>query len=144
MSAKSKYIVISILVLLVALFSLLFSSNYLKIKKGEDKPLLSIGEFLENPIYDEVVKIYGEVSYLGEINKFRQVSDCPCFSLYADGQTVNVWYNSMKIFGPLERFSVNMEKIKNGEKAVIIGELKSESKDREFKDFWIRKIEKLK
>lgn len=141
---SKKFIAISILSLLAIFISLFFDLDRLKTKKAENEPLLSVGDFLKNPVYDKVVKIYGEVSYLGERNQFRQVPDCPCFSLYANDGTVNVWYDSMKIFGPLKRPSVSTAGIKNGEKAVIIGELKSETKDREFKDFWVRKIEKLK
>ena len=144
MRKKIMYLTVSILALLAILVSLSFDLDRLKTKKAENEPLLSVGDFLKNPVYDKVVKIYGEVSYLGERNQFRQVPDCPCFSLYANDGTVNVWYDSMKIFGPIERPSASTAGIKNGEKAVIIGELKSESKDREFKDFWVRKIEKLK
>ena len=141
---KLKYIIILILILLSISVLSVFVADYLKTKGAESKTAISVAELLKNPVYNKVVKIYGEASYLGETNQFRQVSNCPCFSLYADGGTVNVWYDGMKIFGPIERFSVSTKGIKNGETIIVIGELKSESKDREFKDFWVRKIEKLK
>lgn len=129
-----KYTILIIIIILIAgsvSGYLIWQSRNLK--KLENQQAVSIAELLKNPVYDELVKIYGEVSYLGEVNRFREVPDCPCFSLYSEGAAVNVWHDSIDVKG-----------IKNGERAVVIGELKSESKDKEFKDFWARKIEKIK
>lgn len=141
---KLKYIIILIIIIFFISISPFFVSDYLKIKKGESMPLVSVGEFLENPVYDKTVKIYGEVSYLKEANQFRRIPDCPCFSLYSDGKVINIWYDDMELIGPINSFSVDITEIKNGQNAIIIGELKSESKDLPFKEFWAKKVEKLK
>ena len=57
-----------------------------EIEKPEDT--LSVSELLENPVYDEEVKIYGKVSLLGELL-------CPCFQLTSGGKFVEVWYDLM-------------------------------------------------
>ncbi len=140
-----KYTILIIIVILIAsLISGYFIWGSLKLKNAESQQPISVSELLKNPVYDKLVKIYGEVSYLGEINKFREIPNCPCFSLYSDGGVINVWYDSMKMFGPIKNPSVDVSGIKNGQTIVVIGELKSESKDKEFKDFWARKTENLK
>ena len=40
---------------------------------------VALAELLENPVYDTLVKIHGEVSLLDELL-------CPCFELTSDGQ----------------------------------------------------------
>jgi hypothetical protein len=138
---KLKYILLTLFLILISIL-FIFNYKYRTQKELENKTPIKVGELLKNPTYDELVKIYGRVSYLGEINQFRKVRDCPCFVLYSGDGAVNIWYDSMKILGPIERFSVDVSQIKNGQWVVVTGELRSESKDREFKDFWAKKIEK--
>ncbi len=141
---KYKYIILTLTAIILVFISISSIYNYLKIRKGLGLKAVSVAEFLENPVYDKIVKIYGEASYFGETNQFRQTPDCPCFSLYSNGKALNIWHDGMKIFGPIERPSADTKEVKNGANVIVIGELKSESKDVEFKDFWARKIEKLR
>jgi hypothetical protein len=56
--------------------------------KEPQKPqgALSVSELLGNPVYDTELKIYGEVSLLGQLF-------CPCFELAYGGKEVLVWYD---------------------------------------------------
>ncbi len=142
---KLKYIILILIIVLIAgSVSGYFIWGSLKLKKAENQQPMSVEELIKDPVYDQLVKIYGEVSYLGEKNQFRNVPDCPCFSLSSGGKTINIWYSSMKIIGPIEEPSVDVSEIKNGQMVIVIGELKSETKDREFKDFWAKKFETVK
>jgi len=142
---KIKYtILIIIIILLTGLISGYLILDSRKVAEFDSQEPITVGEFLQNPVYDELVKIYGEVSYLGERNQFRSSPDCPCFSLYSDDKAINIWYDGMKISGPIERMSADISEIKNGQWAIVIGELKSESQGREFKDFWAKKVERAK
>ena len=98
--------------------------------------MLSVAELLENPVYDTEVKIYGEVSLLGELL-------CPCFELTSDGETVLVWYGLMVEDSGIERAPVSVEGIENGDWVIVTGELKTEGKHRSLNDFWASNIEEL-
>ncbi|MFP3945971.1 MAG: hypothetical protein ACLFVI_03630 [Archaeoglobaceae archaeon] len=62
----------------------------LGMKSSDDKPEGSVyvSELLTEPVYEEQVKVYGEVSLLGELF-------CPCFELTSGGETLQVWYDHM-------------------------------------------------
>ena len=98
---------------------------------------LSVSEFLENPIYDTEVKIYGQVSLLGELF-------CPCFELTSGGEKLLVWYGLMVEDDGTERPAVSAEGIQNGDQVIVTGELKTAGVHRSLNDFWASKIEKVK
>ena len=95
---------------------------------------LTVAELLENPVYDKLVKIHGEVSLLGELF-------CPCFELTSGGQKVQVWYDLMVENDGTERPPTNMHEFNNGDKVIVIGELKGEGGTHYSKgDFWASDI----
>ena len=99
-------------------------------EEEEPEEALSVAELLENPIYDTEVKIYGNVSLLGELF-------CPCFELTSGGATVLVWYDLMVENGGIQRAPVDVEGINNGDKIIVTGELKGEGGTHYSKgDFW--------
>jgi len=130
---KTKYIIVLIVLAIIIAGSVAgwFVWENRKIKKLENQQAIEVGELLKNPVYGKLVKIYGRVSYLGERNQFRSEPDCPCFSLYSGDKSLNIWYNSIDVSG-----------IKNGQWVTVIGELKEESPNKEFPDFWAKKVER--
>ena len=95
---------------------------------------LSVSELSENPVYDVEVKIYGQVSLLGELF-------CPCFELTSGGETVQVWYGLMIEDDGTDRPAVSVEDIRNGDQVIVTGELKTEGVHTSLNDFWATKIE---
>jgi hypothetical protein len=98
---------------------------------------LSVSELLENPIYDTEVKIYGQVSLLGELF-------CPCFELTSGGKKILVWYGLMVDDDGTERPAVSVEGIQNGGQVIVTGELKRAGVHSSLHDFWASEIEKEK
>ena len=98
---------------------------------------LSVSELLENPIYDTEVKIYGEVSLLGELF-------CPCFELTSGGKKLLVSYGLMVEDDGTERPTVSVEGIQNGDQVIVTGELKRAGVHSSLNDFWASEIEKAK
>ncbi len=96
---------------------------------------LSVSELLETPVYDTEVKIYGQVSLLGELF-------CPCFELTSGGKKVLVWYGLMVEDDGAERPTVSVEGIQNGDQVIVTGELKTAGVHRSLNDFWASKIGK--
>ncbi len=96
---------------------------------------LAVSELLEKPIYDTEVKIYGEVSLLGELF-------CPCFELTSGGGKVLVWYDLMVEDDGTERPDVGVEGIENGHQVIVTGKLKTAGVHRSLNDFWASMIEK--
>jgi hypothetical protein len=90
---------------------------------------------MEELVYEQEVSVRAEVAMLGELN-------CPCFELGSGGRTVKVWYNLMVEDDRTEMSPVSIDNIKNGDRVVIIGELKTEGKYRQLNDFWAIGIEK--
>ena len=102
---------------------------------GKPEGALSVSELLENPMYDTEVKIYGEVSLLGELF-------CPCFELTSGGKKLLVSYGLMVDDDGTERPAVSVEGIQNGDQAIVTGELKTAGVHRSLNDFWASEIEK--
>ena len=96
---------------------------------------LSVSELMENPIYDTGVRVYGQVSLLGELF-------CPCFELTSGGKKVVVWYGLMVEDDGTERPAVSVEGIQNGDRVVVTGELKTAGTHTSPNDFWASSIEK--
>ena len=78
---------------------------------------LSAADLVENPVYGEQVRVYGQVSLLGELF-------CPCFELTSEGKTIQVWYDLMEE-GDKQRPAVSVEGINNGDWVTVAGELQS-------------------
>jgi len=90
---------------------------------------------LENQIYDQEISVYGTVSKLGELF-------CLCFILTSEGEELVVFYDTMVEDDGTERPAVDVSGIKNGDKVVVTGELKTEGVHRSENDFWASSIEK--
>ncbi len=104
----------------------------------EERPegALTVAELLENPVYDTEVRIYGQVSLLGELF-------CPCFQLTSGGKKVMVWYDLMVEDGGTARPAVSVEGVQNGDHVIVTGELKTAGIHRSLNDFWASGIEKV-
>jgi len=96
---------------------------------------LSVSELLENPVYGEEVKVYGNVSLLGELF-------CPCFDLTSGGGTVSVWYDLMVEDDGTQRPPVSVEGIENGDWVIVTGELRPSDGQLPSTTFWASNIEK--
>jgi len=95
---------------------------------------LEVAELLRNPVYDTIVRIHGEVSLLGELF-------CPCFELTSGGQKVQVWYDLMVENDGAVRPPANKHEFDNGDRVIVIGELKGEGGTHYSKgDFWASDI----
>jgi len=95
---------------------------------------LSVGELMESPVYDTEVRVYGEVSGLGEFL-------CPCFILTSDGEALEVWYDLMVEDSGEVRPAVSVDQINNGDWVVVTGELKASGTHVSQDDFWANGIE---
>ena len=117
---------------LVALMSLSFAGC-----AGVEAPkgALSCSAYLENPAYDIEVTIYGEIRSLGDVPD-------PYFVLVSGGEEILVWYDSMVEDDGTERPSVGVEGIKNGDRVIVTGELKTAGEHRSLDAFWASSIEK--
>ena len=103
---------------------------------GEEKleGSLTVAELLDDPVYDTEVKIYGDVSGLGELA-------CLCFFLTSGGESIQVWYDTMVENDGSVRPAVNVQGIQNGDKVIVVGELKGESGIHYAKnDLWAKSI----
>jgi hypothetical protein len=77
---------------------------------------MSVGQLLEDPVYDQEAAIAGEVSLLGELL-------CPCFELTSGGGTVMVWFDLM-LDSDETRPAVSVAGIANGDTVVVTGALR--------------------
>jgi hypothetical protein len=95
---------------------------------------LTAAELLGDPIYDTEVKVYGQVSDLGELL-------CPCFSLTSGDDRIEVWYGLMVEADGSEWPAVSVEGIKNGDWVVVTGELRASEGTLPSRTFWASQIE---
>ena len=125
-------IVISILILTISI-----SGCELYTNSEEDIPqgTLSVSELSDNPAYDTELKIYGEVSLLGELFS-------PSFELNSGGKKVQVWYALMVEDDGRQKSPVSIKGIDNGDMVIVTGELKTSGKYRSLNAFWASDIEK--
>jgi len=88
---------------------------------GGEKPkgTMTVAELLQNPVYDTEVRIYGEVSGIGELA-------CTCFPLASGGETVLVWYDTMVENDGTLQPAASIEGINKGDETMVTGELKRE------------------
>ena len=99
---------------------------------------LSAADLLADPIYDSEIKVYGQVSGLGEF-------ECPCFALKSEGDRIHVWYDMMAeddgSVSPPTRPAVDIQGIKNDDWIVATGELKYFDNRIKLEDFWLVEYE---
>jgi len=120
-----------ILTLALTIFTLGCASQEVEAPEGA----LNCCECLEKPVHDTETRIYGKVSLLGELM-------CPCFTLTSGGEEILVWYDLMVEDEGTERAAVSVAGIKNGDRVIVTGELKTAGKHRALNDFWASSIEK--
>ena len=125
---------LSHLMLALVLIPVLAVLGCLHREVGETGEALSVSRLLEGPVYDTEVRVYGEVSLLGQLN-------CPCFELASGGGKIQVWYALMVEDDRTERPPVSIEGIENGDRVVVTGELKTAGEHRQLNDFWASGIE---
>ena len=98
---------------------------------------LEVADLLGSPVYDTLVRIHGEVSGLGDFF-------CPCFELTSGGKTVLVWYDMMVENDGAQRPPANRHEFNNGDRVIVIGELKGEGGVHYSKgDFWAMDITRV-
>jgi len=97
--------------------------------------VMSAADLVESPVYGQEVKIYGQVSLLGELF-------CPCFELTFGGKSIQVWYDLMVGDGEKQRPAVSMEGINNGDWVTVTGELQSIGNPPSPGNFWASSIER--
>jgi hypothetical protein len=95
---------------------------------------LDAAELLADPLYETEVRVYGQVSALGELL-------CPCFMLTSGGETLDVWYGLMVQDDGTERPPVSVEAIENGDWVVVTGELRWSDGQLPSTTFWASGIE---
>lgn len=83
------------------------------------KETKDVAELMANPVYGTLVRTQGVVSNLGEFL-------CPCFELTSSGKTIIVWYDMMVENDGAQWPTVDTQGINNGDRVVVIGELKGE------------------
>ncbi len=91
---------------------------------------LLVSELLSDPVYDEVVQVYGQVSELGELF-------CSCFGLKSGNESIMVWYDTMTEDNGTQRPGINVSEMSNADWVLISGELKTKGTYRNEKDFWM-------
>jgi hypothetical protein len=130
---KRKYTVLYLILLFAAI---LLSSCAKEPPKPEGA--LSAAELLTDPIYDSEIKVYGQVSGLGEF-------ECPCFALKSEEDRIYVWYDMMAeddgSANPPTRPPIDVEGIKNDDWIVVTGELKYYENRKVLEDFWLAEFE---
>jgi hypothetical protein len=94
---------------------------------------LTVSNLLAEPIYEAVVKVYGQVSLLGELF-------CPCFELASGGETLNVWYDLMVTENGMVQPAASTDGIENGDWVVVIGELQRPETPSATQQFWANEI----
>jgi len=125
---KLKYIVPLLVVMIVVLNSFFGCSN-------QPEGTVTCCKCLENQLYDSEVSVFGTVSKLGELF-------CSCFILTSGGEELVIFYDTMVEDDGTERPAVDIGGIKNGDRIVVTGELKTEGVHRAQDDFWAATIEK--
>lgn len=103
-------------------------------KSMKPEGTLTPDELLQNPVYDKSVRVYGQVSGLGEFM-------CTCFFLRSEGENLHVWYDTMVEDDGTLQPAVSVQEINNGDWVVVTGELKSGGDHFSLNDFWLSSIE---
>jgi hypothetical protein len=130
---KRKYIKLC----LIFLISALILSNCAH-EPSRPEGTLTSAELLTDPMYETPIKVYGQVSGLGEF-------ECKCFALKSGDSQIYVWFDMMAEGDgsptPPTRTPVDVEGIENGDWIVVTGELKYFEDFKVHKDFWLNEFE---
>jgi hypothetical protein len=94
---------------------------------------LTVADLMAEPLYENAVEVYGQVSLLGELF-------CPCFELTSGGETLNVWYDLMVAEDGTVRPAVSVDGIENGDWVLVTGELQRPETSAAALQFWASKI----
>jgi len=94
---------------------------------------ISVAQLLDDPVYNSDIAVWGEISLLGELF-------CPCFKLTSGGQSIEVWYGLMVEDDGTELPPVSVEGFKNGDKVIVVGQLKPGGIHHSENDFWAKSI----
>lgn len=125
---------------LILLFPVIILSSCVK-EPSKPEGALSAAELLADPIYDSEIKVYGQVSGLGEF-------ECPCFALSSEGDRIHVWYDMMAeddgSVNPPTRAPIDIEGLKNDDWIVATGELKYFDYKKINEDFWLAEFEMIR
>jgi hypothetical protein len=99
---------------------------------------ITSAELLADPVYNTPIKVYGQVSGVGEF-------ECKCFALKSGDEQIYVWYDMMVEEDgsptPPTRPPVDVEGIENDDWVVVTGELKYFEDFKVHKDFWLTEFE---
>jgi len=102
---------------------------------------LSAAELLIDPVYESEIKVYGQISGLGEF-------ECPCFALKSEGDRIYVWYDMMVedegSVRPPTRSPIDIEGLENDDWIVVTGELKYFENRKKHEDFWLTEFEVIR
>lgn len=83
---------------------------------------LTVSELLKSPVYDTEIKVYGEISLLGELF-------CPCLVLSSGGKSIEVWYSMLSDEDGTLWPTVSVDSFQNGDFVIVTGELKLDVKN---------------
>ena len=95
----------------------------------------TVAELLDDPVYNQDVKVEGVISLLGELF-------CPCFHLSSGGKVIEVWYDLMIEDDGTKWDAINVEGVSNGDTVIVSGQLKQKCVHNSLNDFWVKDIEK--
>ena len=102
---------------------------------------ISSAELLVDPVYESEIKVYGQISGLGEF-------ECPCFALKSEGDRIYVWYDMMVedegSVSPPTRLPIDIEGLENDDWIVVTGELKYFENRKKHEDFWLTEFEVIR
>lgn len=82
------------------------------------------------------MSIYGEADSVNELN-------CPCFILMDKGTSVRIWYDMMVLPDGTQEPAVSIKGLKNGNRVLVTGVLKSGENGGTRNDFWASQITKV-
>jgi hypothetical protein len=100
---------------------------------GDEQKYLNAADLLENPVYNEDIKVAGVISLLGELF-------CPCFHLSSGGKTLVVWYGLMFEDDGTQWDDVSVAGLSNGDSIIITGQLRQDSIYSSLNEFWAKEI----
>ena len=126
---RSKFVILLMVFLISAWVLSSCSSEPLK-----PEGALTSAELLADPVYETPIKVYGQVSGLGEF-------ECKCFALKSGDAQIYVWFDMMAdedgSATPPTRTPVDVTGIGNGDWIIVTGELKYFEDFKVHKDFWL-------
>ena len=96
----------------------------------------SVSSFMKNRVYETKVSIWGEADSVNELN-------CPCFILTEKGTSAHIWYDMMVRPDGGQEPAVSIKGLKNGNRVLVTGVLKSGENGGTRNDFWATQITKV-